>query len=37
MRLGQIKAAKKFFGLYLEKAPPDAEDRQDIQELIDSL
>ena len=37
MRLGQIKAAKKFFKLYLEKAPPDAEDRADIQELIDSL
>ena len=37
MRLGQIKAAKKFFRLYLEKAPPDAEDRADIKELIDSL
>jgi hypothetical protein len=37
MRQGKIKQSKKFFRLYLEKAPPDAEDRADIQELIDSL
>jgi tetratricopeptide (TPR) repeat protein len=37
MRLGQIKLSKKFFRLYLEKAPAEAEDRQDIQELIESL
>jgi Tfp pilus assembly protein PilF len=37
MRLGNIKLSKKFFRLYLQKAPPDAEDRKDIQELIESL
>ncbi len=37
MRLGQIKQSRKFFRQYLEKAPADAEDRADIQELIDSL
>jgi tRNA A-37 threonylcarbamoyl transferase component Bud32/tetratricopeptide (TPR) repeat protein len=36
MSLGAIKKAKQYYRLYLKKAP-DAEDRQDILDIIESL